>query len=93
MKVANQLKKYRSLSGLSIVDCAGKVGVSQSTYRDWENGRSISGEPYVKIAKVLGVSLSELFGLTPKMISSELNSIEIELGHLRDHIKNIRSYL
>lgn len=42
---------------------AAKSGVASSTYREWENGRAISGQPYIKLAEVLGVSLYALFGL------------------------------
>ena len=46
---------------MAVSHVARKLGVSESTYRDWENGRQIKGEPYMKIANLFGVSLSELF--------------------------------
>ena len=59
--IGNRLKKFRKAKGLSVKEVARHVGVAESTYRDWEYGRMIKGEPYLKIAEVLGVSLSSLF--------------------------------
>lgn len=91
--ISNQLEKYRKERGLNIARCAEAVGVSQSTYRDWENGRSISGEPYLKIAEIFGISVSELFGLNPKELSINLTEIETGLNNLINHINTIRSGL
>jgi len=93
MKISEQLKKFRKKADLKIVDCANKIKVSQSTYRDWEQGRSISGEPYLKIAKLFNVSLSELFGLSSHALTKELSDIQIELENVTARIKNIRSNL
>ena len=38
------------------------IGVPETTYREWEYGRQIRGEPYLKIAKAFGISVSELLG-------------------------------
>jgi transcriptional regulator with XRE-family HTH domain len=37
------------------------IGVPETTYREWEYGRAIRGEPYLKIARAFGISVEELF--------------------------------
>ena len=93
MNISEQLKKFRNKANLSAAECAESIGVSPSTYRDWENGRSISGEPYTKVAKVFGISLSELFGLNERELSIELRELDIALKRASNHIKKIRSKL
>lgn len=58
--IGKRLKGFREAKGLSATKVAAYVGVSESTYRDWEQGRAIQGEPYAKLAEVLAVSLTEL---------------------------------
>ena len=43
-----------------MTEVAARTGVPLTTYREWEYGRAIQGEPYGAIAKVLEVSLEEL---------------------------------
>jgi len=62
MEFNERLKKLRQDRGISPKVMAEKLEVSVSTYRDWEYGRKITGEPYVKISQVLNVGLNELFG-------------------------------
>ena len=74
-------------------EVAAGVGVSLSTYREWEYGRRILGEPYPKIADTLGVGLGELFGAKKPAKHKAMNEIEkIEL-HLRSLKKDLGSYL
>lgn len=62
---------------LSAREVASRVGVSVSTYRDWENGRAIKGEPYTKLAEVLGVHVLEVLeGRSPGGIYNDLSDIE-----------------
>jgi transcriptional regulator with XRE-family HTH domain len=65
------------------------VGVSESTYRDWENGRKIQGEPYKLIAKALDLSVSELLELE----SPSQEYIKKELSEIENHVKNIRKFV
>ena len=62
MDFNKRLKKLREEKGISPKSMAEQLEVSVSTYRDWEYGRKITGEPYVKISEVLNVGLGELFG-------------------------------
>lgn len=57
---SERLRLYRKKCGFSVAEVAKKLNVSASTYRDWEYGRQIKGEPYMKLAEIYGVSLMEL---------------------------------
>ena len=50
-----RLKRIRLKRGMTIEEAARKIGVAASTLRDWEQGRKILGEPYVKIAMIYDV--------------------------------------
>jgi transcriptional regulator with XRE-family HTH domain len=58
--ISERLKFYRKQKSYSIREVAEKLNISQSTYRSWENGVNISGEPYVKLAEIFEVGLHEL---------------------------------
>lgn len=61
MKTLSQrLKYFRQQKNLTVTQIARKLEVAVSTYRDWENGRAILGEPYVKLADIFGISLHRL---------------------------------
>jgi transcriptional regulator with XRE-family HTH domain len=59
-EIGSKLKHLRQQNRLSAKDVADELGVAESTYRDWEYGRAINGEPYVALARIFKVSLSEL---------------------------------
>lgn len=56
------LQKLRLERQLSVSEVANYIGVSASTYREWEYGRAITGLPYRSLTEKLHVSFSELFG-------------------------------
>lgn len=56
--IAKRLKCLRVQNNLTQAEAATQIGVSPSTYRDWEYGKQIRGEPYERIAQALGVSLT-----------------------------------
>lgn len=62
MEFGERLRVLREKRGLTLKGTANLVGVPISTYREWEYGRKILGEPYLKLAEVFEVSLNELFG-------------------------------
>jgi transcriptional regulator with XRE-family HTH domain len=93
MKLAVTLKRLREERKMSMIECAKYIKVSPSTYRDWEYGRSISGEPYQKIAKLFNVSISELFGNETCQVTTELNNIELRLEEALTHLKDIKASL
>lgn len=83
---SKRLIAFRNAKEMSINQVAKKLGVSPSTYRTWEYGASIKGEPYVELAKIFDVSLNEL-------LTGEKSSIEIYLTKIEDQVKFIRSIL
>ncbi len=85
-KIGQRIKRLREEKGLSLKEVASKAGIPLSTYREWEYGREIKGEPYVKIASVLEVSLYTL--LTGKVtedreLLEEIRKIEDSCHKLR----------
>ena len=94
--ISKRLKKFRELRNLSIKETAALIGVPESTYREWEYGRAIRGEPYLKIAQAFSISLDDLLGenkSSPDAYEKEFEKIIEELSklHLRlSHIKNKR---
>ncbi|KXT83509.1 transcriptional regulator, Cro/CI family [Streptococcus oralis] len=58
-----RLKELRLKKGLTQTELGEKVGVKQSTFTNWENGkREPSFENLIKLADLLDVSLDWLFG-------------------------------
>lgn len=56
-----RLRRLRQRLDKSAAQVAKELGIAASTYRDWELGRAITGQPYVELAKVLDVSIQDLF--------------------------------
>jgi transcriptional regulator with XRE-family HTH domain len=81
--LGSRLQRLRVQKNLSQSDVAKFLGVSPSTYREWELGREIKGEPYMKLAQLLDVSLNE-------MLTGEKLKIDLDLDKIEDCIKNIR---
>jgi transcriptional regulator with XRE-family HTH domain len=61
-----RLRRLRKNSGFTIRDLAKKISVPESTYREWEYGRGVRGQPYLKLADALEVSVYELLGGSAK---------------------------
>ncbi len=83
--MADRLRAFRRRKGLTLREVALAIGVPASTYREWEYGRLIQGEPYSKLAETLGVSLPELLTGTPPLRSrvwSELEEVKTHLARL-----------
>ncbi|MBX2994119.1 MAG: helix-turn-helix transcriptional regulator [Bdellovibrionaceae bacterium] len=66
-----KLKKLRLERRISMREAARRIGVPETTYREWEYGRKILGEPYQKIATAFGVSLERLLGESQEEVSIE----------------------
>lgn len=60
-KLANRIEELRKKKGLTQEELAEKAGLHRAYFWDIENGRNISIKTAYKIARALGVSLSELF--------------------------------
>ena len=66
MKISTRLRNLRNEKGLTLREVGAIAEVPTSTYRDWEYGKAITGEPYAKLAEYYGVSLSYLILGTEK---------------------------
>lgn len=84
--LGKRLMRLRTNKNLSQAELARLIGVSSSTYREWELGRDIQGEPYMKLSEILEVSLTEL--LTGKIATFEEHLLRIE-----ESVKSIRRSL
>lgn len=87
--IGRRFARLRAARGLSAAEVAAEVGVSESTYREWEQGRRIVGEPYTRLAKVFGVSLRELMTGERETAAPVITRIETIEGLL----KEIRGFL
>ena len=87
--LGERLKKLREKKGLTVKDVSDKIGVPITTYREWEHGRKIVGEPYIQLSKVFEISVYELI-TGEKASSTELfksvEVIEIELKKIKQNL-------
>ncbi|MCB0365059.1 MAG: helix-turn-helix transcriptional regulator [Bdellovibrionaceae bacterium] len=84
-----RLRSLRKAKGLTMREMARRVGVPETTYREWEVGRAIQGEPYVRMSEALGVSLSELLtGHRPDQakLLVEIETMEEGLRQLKNKL-------
>ncbi len=87
-----RLRFLRAKRNLPVQYVADFVGVAPSTYREWEEGRAIRGEPYDKLREVFGVSWAELMTgveIDPHGILQRLNEIEEHVKRIRDLLQEI----
>ena len=76
MEFSERLKTLRKEAGLTQVDVAEKLGISQPAYASWERGvKKPTQDNLVKIAQVLNVSVDYLVGNSEEK-SDELDNIE-----------------
>lgn len=62
-KFASRLKELRKKHGLTQKEIAKLIGISQSSYSNWENGNTEpSLENVVRLAKLFGVTTDYLLG-------------------------------
>lgn len=72
------MKQVREDRGMTLKETAQKIGVSTSTYRDWEYGRKVPVSHVTKIAEVLSISVYDLVGETsPKDQGQVLEAIRL----------------
>ena len=79
MEFSERLKKLRKDTGLTQVDVASKLGISQQAYASWERGvKKPTQENLIKLSKILYVSVDYLLGNTEsKQTSDVLEDIEL----------------
>lgn len=93
--IGTRLRKLREAHGLSCDAVAKAVGVSPSTYRDWEYGRSIQGEPYIRLAAIFNVGIVTLLtGSESKdvQIIHQIDRIQEQLDQLRKSVIDVLEY-
>lgn len=77
MEFSERLKDLRKQAGLTQVDVAEKLGISQPAYASWERGaKKPTQENLVKIAQILNVSVDYLVGNSEEK-ADELGNIEL----------------
>ena len=77
MEFSERLKDLRKQAGLTQVDVAEKLGISQPAYASWERGvKKPTQDNLVKIAQILNVSVDYLVGNSEEK-SDELDNIEL----------------
>lgn len=77
MEFSERLKDLRKQAGLTQVDVAEKLGISQPAYASWERGvKKPTQENLVKIAQILNVSVDYLVGNSEDK-TDELDNIEL----------------
>jgi transcriptional regulator with XRE-family HTH domain len=84
--LSSRLRRLRKARGLSMKEVAEALKISESTYREWEYGRAIQGEPYLKLSEVLATSVYELLGgdkIQATTIFYTLEEIEAGMKKLR----------
>ena len=87
--LSDRLRRLRNENDLTVKEVAEVLGIPVTTYREWENGRKIVGEPYIGLSKVFGISVYELItgekNSKVDLIAS-LNLIDLELAKIRQHL-------
>ena len=88
---AERLKKLRSESGYPVKQVAAKLNVPVTTYREWEKGRQIKGEPYARIAELFNVTLGEILTGQKSNVSdviAELDRVQSSLDEIKKRLAN-----
>lgn len=88
-ELGKRLRSFRMEKGLSIEKVATQIGVATSTYREWESGRAITGNPYQKLASVLGVGVYQILGIedtSKEELISYLNDLEACVAKIKECI-------
>lgn len=74
--IHQRMMRLRCAQGLTVKQVAQCAQVPVSTYREWEYGRQIKGEPYIKIAAALNVSVYTLLTGEESPLNEALDKIE-----------------
>lgn len=83
----DELKRLRKEKGLTQVELAERLNVSQSTIASWENGKRRPDLDFLPtIADFFGVSLSEIYG------KDTLTEIDDEALAIRERLRRDPSY-
>lgn len=89
----DNIKKLRKKQNLTQEALASRMCVVRQTISKWENGISVpDAEQLIRLADILGVSVSELIGPSKKDEKKQ-NAISIELARVNEQLasKNMRT--
>lgn len=94
--ISKKLKRLRQSHKppLTMKQAAKLIGVPETTYREWEYGRAIRGEPYLQIAKAYGVSLEYLLGPVDESkdsIEDDFDKLLSDLSRLKEKVSKGKS--
>lgn len=84
--MGERLKRLREGKNLSISEVSRMTKIPISTYREWEYGREIKGEPYAKLAAVFNVTIHELItgeSTNEADFFAAITNVENALGKLK----------
>ncbi len=91
-KLGARLKRLRQERKIAASEMARSLGVAATTYREWEKGRGLVAPPFLKMSKVLAISVTELLsgekpgldGPIKKLVEIEdlMRELRIELGSI-----------
>ena len=88
MEFSERLKKLRKDAGLTQVDVAEKLGISQPAYASWERGvKKPTQDNLVKIAKLFNASIDTLV-LNDKTDGIDLSEVELLFRTTSDGMSN-----
>lgn len=87
MKLEKRIRHIREKKKMTMKEVARKIGVSVSTYRDWEYGRKIPASRIPKIAEALGVTTGKLLGELEQL---RADNLEHTISLLEEALKNLR---
>lgn len=76
-QIGNNISRIRKENGLTQIDLADKIGITQTLVSDYETGRSnINSEMIIRFALALKTSSDEILGLDKKLPSDETPSLK-----------------
>lgn len=94
MEIGVLLRKLRDELRMSSRETAEKIGVTQSTYLDWEHDKSSPTiKMFFRIAKAFNICPIELMSLLSGKTRSNAGEQQIEINQLTELVKNIQLYL
>lgn len=94
MEIGTMLRKLRDSKGLTTRHIAEKIGISHSTYVDWENDKSSpSLKFYIKLASSFQVCPVELMSYLTGHLAEPMSSEEkMSMTDMREMVSYYRNY-
>lgn len=92
--IANNIRIYREKAGLTQKELAERLSISPAAMSNYESsGRGVNDEMKEKIAKVLNISIAELFGATSSSSAIKIPVLgEVKAGIPIEAIQEILDY-